>query len=459
MATTIVIPGAADIGATSTEVQTAAAADGDFVPRIAHHLIAVSTAATADINALQTGSSVTGINGATVPAGGALTTGNVLQVSGAAALSYGPVNVAGGSNYVTGVLPVANVALRAGIVHSVRGVVTSDVASLSAFTVAGHDGLTFVEGDYVLLAKQSTPAQDGPHVVGVVGGGTAPLTRAADWAAAMVLPANSMVVVAEGTVFKNSRWFTSVVGAVTVGTTAPAFYPERVKGTTVAMTAGAVSVATTWILSASTSVVMLTAKTPGGTAGVLSYGTLTAGAGTGAFDIASSEASDTATVSYVIENWPMSVVQEIVCPSCERAVEPVKRKLPSIVVQAENGSTTYSAPVVGFGYFCPSDDCKARLDRAIEARQNEPKNEFLPENESEDAPVVPIKPATKKVVPIRPPAKESEDLFARIRREHDEVVREERELSARLVSIAERRKTLDLLITAMNVAQEPIAAE
>jgi hypothetical protein len=199
-------------------------------------------------------------------------------------------------------LPVANVATTAGIVHSVRGVVTSNVADLGAFTVATHDGLTFVEGDRVLLVKQTTAAQDGIYTVGAVGGGTAALTRASDWAAAMVLPAASVVVVNEGTAWKNSRWIASLAGSITVATSAPAFYPERVKGTTVAMTAGAVSVANTWILNISASVVMLTAKTPGGTAGVLSYGTLTAGAGTGAFDIASSEAGDTATVSYVIEN-------------------------------------------------------------------------------------------------------------------------------------------------------------
>lgn len=259
MATTIVIPNAVDIGATSTEVQTAAANDGDYLPRIAQKVIDIATAATADINALQNGT-------------------------------------------ISGVVPVANVAARAGIVHSARGVVTSNVASLSAFTVATYDGLTFIGGDYVLLAKQTTPAQDGLYVVGTVTTGTAPLTRAPDWALAMVLPANSMVVVAEGTVFKNSRWFASVAGAVTVGTTAPAFYPERVKGTTVAMTSGSVAVSNTWILSASASVVMLTSKTPGGTAGYLSYSTLTAGAGSGAFTITSSSATDTATVGYVIEN-------------------------------------------------------------------------------------------------------------------------------------------------------------
>ena len=48
-------------------------------------------------------------NGASVPAAGALTTGNVLQVSGASALSYSAVNLAGGVGYVTGVLPIANV--------------------------------------------------------------------------------------------------------------------------------------------------------------------------------------------------------------------------------------------------------------------------------------------------------------------------------------------------------------
>lgn len=51
-------------------------------------------------------------NGATVPAAGALTTGNVLQVSGASALSYGPVNLAGGSNYISGTLPTGNQAAQ-----------------------------------------------------------------------------------------------------------------------------------------------------------------------------------------------------------------------------------------------------------------------------------------------------------------------------------------------------------
>jgi hypothetical protein len=53
---------------------------------------------------------VLAVHGATAPVAGALTTGNVLQVSGASALSYGALNLAGGLNYVTGNLPVSNVA-------------------------------------------------------------------------------------------------------------------------------------------------------------------------------------------------------------------------------------------------------------------------------------------------------------------------------------------------------------
>jgi hypothetical protein len=49
------------------------------------------------------------INGATVPAAGALTIGNVLQVTGVSAVGYAPVNLAGGANFVTGTLPLANI--------------------------------------------------------------------------------------------------------------------------------------------------------------------------------------------------------------------------------------------------------------------------------------------------------------------------------------------------------------
>lgn len=61
-----------------------------------------------DLSGNNVSQTVIKINGAAVPISGSLTTGNVLQVSGTSALSYGPVNLGGGSNFVSGVLPTAN---------------------------------------------------------------------------------------------------------------------------------------------------------------------------------------------------------------------------------------------------------------------------------------------------------------------------------------------------------------
>jgi hypothetical protein len=257
---TITVPTAADVGAYSTEVANAAAVGKNYDARVAQKLIDVATAAKADIEALE------------------------------------------GGSFGSSVIPVANLDTRAGIVHSVRGVVTANVASLSAFTVATHDGLTFVEGNRVLLAKQTTGAQNGIYVVGAVDAGAAPLTRAADWAAAAVLPAGSRILVNEGDTWKHSEWFASLVGAITVATSSPAFYPKQVKGTSAALDTGSISVSNTWILSDTTSNVQLTVKTPGGTRGHLSHGTLTPGAGNGSFTITTTDNADTSTVSYLIVN-------------------------------------------------------------------------------------------------------------------------------------------------------------
>lgn len=69
---------------------------------------APSGSASGDLSGAYPGATVAKVNGSTVPAGGALTTGNVLQVSGASALSYSPVNLAGGANYVSGTLAAGN---------------------------------------------------------------------------------------------------------------------------------------------------------------------------------------------------------------------------------------------------------------------------------------------------------------------------------------------------------------
>jgi len=86
------------------------------------------------------------INGATVPVAGALTTGNVLKVTGASALSYGAVDLAGGANHVTGLLPNGNQAAQtltggvtgntgASVVEQLNGV--GGVATVTCATVQG----------------------------------------------------------------------------------------------------------------------------------------------------------------------------------------------------------------------------------------------------------------------------------------------------------------------------------
>lgn len=115
-------------------------------------------------------------------------------------------------------------------VRRVRGLVAGNVASLAAFAVSGNaydDGLTYIAGDRVLLAGQTTAAQNGVYVVGTVSG-TAPLTRATDMPAAMVLGNGSVVSVSEGTVWRGSDWksMATTTGGAVIATNDPVFYPR-----------------------------------------------------------------------------------------------------------------------------------------------------------------------------------------------------------------------------------------
>src|ERR1700690_2782077 len=91
------------------------------------------TTLTGDVSASGSGSvaaTVNAINGATVPVSGALTTGNVLQVTGPATLSYAPINLAGGANFVTGLLPNANQAAQS-LSGAVGGTTAASTISLT----------------------------------------------------------------------------------------------------------------------------------------------------------------------------------------------------------------------------------------------------------------------------------------------------------------------------------------
>lgn len=157
-----------------------------------------------------------------------------------------------------------------------RNVVTSNVASLAAFTVAGNDGITNVAGDIVVLVAQTTAAQNGPYVVGAVAGGTAALTRP-DWfltGDTFVPGLKSSIYVMEGTVFSGTWWDSKKTSSGVVGTDDPLYYVRRVTVAAV-LVAGTVTVATIPLFSATKSSVQLQLVTPNTTTLTTSYSTPT----------------------------------------------------------------------------------------------------------------------------------------------------------------------------------------
>ena len=107
---------------------------------------------------------------------------------------------------------------------AVRGTTTANVASLAAFTVAGVDGLTYVEGERVLLGNAQTDAtQRGPYRVGAVVVGVAPLTRVLDANGSPEISSGMIVHVSEGTVNADRYFFLSTNAPITVDTTSLSF--------------------------------------------------------------------------------------------------------------------------------------------------------------------------------------------------------------------------------------------
>jgi hypothetical protein len=214
---------------------------------------------------------------------------------------------------------------QVGATRTARGVVYSNVADLAAFTVASDDGITYVAGNRVLLTMQTTTTQNGIYVVGTVGSGTAPLTRATDMPAAAVMPNGMVVEISEGTHYKGSSWkaMSTQAGGWTVGTHNPVFYP-RIFKKTVTLAAGTYkigfgSTATPdeplFLLSTTDSMVNVTRDTAGGTlTGTVMYAcpvtTRVAGLPGVANIVINSvieagtiQNQDTSTLSVLITNW------------------------------------------------------------------------------------------------------------------------------------------------------------
>jgi hypothetical protein len=200
--------------------------------------------------------------------------------------------------------------------HRARFVSAANNESLTAFVgVTGgtaRDGVNGVQGDYVLLTGQSTKSQNGLYVIGVVSAGTAPLTRAPDFATGNTLPAGQICEVSEGTLFANSTWKITTTGAITVDTTNHDWFPRQVNQS-VTLVAGTATIANVPILSATKTQVTITRTTANTASSTVSYqpiGGLTAGiVGTGTFNAQAAvaagtiNASDVSTVTVGVTNW------------------------------------------------------------------------------------------------------------------------------------------------------------
>jgi len=107
-----------------------------------------STIATAplsgDVSGNINSNTVIKINGATVPYGGFLTIGNVLQASGLTTLSYAPLNLAGGSNYIAGILPLLNYAIKKTITAA------TPTISVGKALISNGNNVTLANSTYLL---------------------------------------------------------------------------------------------------------------------------------------------------------------------------------------------------------------------------------------------------------------------------------------------------------------------
>jgi hypothetical protein len=104
-----------------------------------------------DLSGTSTSQTVIKINGATVPIAGSLTSGNILQVNGSSSLAYAAINLAGGSNYVTGLLPSTNQSAQ-----TMGGDVSGTTTTATVIKINGTAVLASPTSGNILVATTST---------------------------------------------------------------------------------------------------------------------------------------------------------------------------------------------------------------------------------------------------------------------------------------------------------------
>ena len=106
-----------------------------------------------------------------------------------------------------------------GGIHDVRLLAASNIA-LSGLTAV--DSVTPIAGDLILPTAQSTNTQNGPWVAAA-----GAWTRPTWWAGASVVNEGQYFMVAEGATYKDTKWWCTTVGTITVDTTATSFLQDN----------------------------------------------------------------------------------------------------------------------------------------------------------------------------------------------------------------------------------------
>ena len=133
--------------------------------------------------------------------------------------------------------------------------------------LATIDGVAPAVGDRILLAAGAAGADNGVYTVVSLGGAAAKpsFTLALDYANGAVV-AEMEFLVSEGTAYGHSKWRLTTQGAIVVGTTSVAFYPQFLKGTAT-LIAGTVTVSGPVLAGASVLLTRNTANTSSLTTG------------------------------------------------------------------------------------------------------------------------------------------------------------------------------------------------
>ena len=152
---------------------------------------------------------VSRLNGAAIPAAGALVTGNAPYVSGVSSLTYSALNLAGGSGWVVGALPAANQAAQA-MAGDVGGTTAaSTITALAVSKLAAGAAGTVLTGPGP--AYTAALPLSGLASLGSLGGYTG---QAFGWAAASVSVAGGANVTLTTTQAQNRNLtFTGAVSA------------------------------------------------------------------------------------------------------------------------------------------------------------------------------------------------------------------------------------------------------